>query len=120
MKKTLLSFFVCLTFCQLQAQVRKAPLPLEQKVEAKAEDHSLSVFPNPSNGILNISFEGFEGKKTDLQILNVIGNVVYRETVADPTIRYVKTIDLNRLAKGVYYVKLEANDYSQVRKVILR
>lgn len=122
MKQAVLIFFICLTFFELPAQVRTTPLPAAQKAEAtlKDEEHSLTVFPNPSNGIITVSLEGFEGKKTELRIMNVIGNVVYQEVVADPTERYMKTIDLNKLAKGLYYVKLETAAYSEVRKVILR
>ncbi|MBA9078282.1 MULTISPECIES: T9SS type A sorting domain-containing protein [Rufibacter] len=122
MKQTILLFFVCLTFYQLPAQVKTRPLPAEQKVEAKAEDdeRSLSVFPNPSNGIITVSLEGFENKKTELRIMNVIGNVVYQEVVQDPSERYTRTIDLNKLAKGLYYVKLETPTYSEVRKVVIR
>jgi len=119
MKITILLFFLSLTFFNVSAQVRAAqPLPAEAKTET--EDRSVSVYPNPSNGVITISLEGFEGKKTDMRIMNVIGNVVYREVLQDPTARYSKTIDLNSLAKGLYYVKLETATYSQVRKVILR
>jgi hypothetical protein len=123
MKHFILLVVVCLSFYQLPAQVRKtAPLPSDLKVEAKTEVEPLtvSVFPNPTNGVINISLEGFEGKKTDLRIMNVIGNIVYREVVSDPSNHFVKSVDLNKLAKGLYYVKLDAADYSEVRKVILR
>ena len=123
MKQFILLVIVCLSFYQLPAQVRKtAPLPADVKAEAKTETESLtvSVFPNPTNGVITISLEGFEGKKTDLRIMNVIGNIVYREVVHDPSNHFVKSVDLNKLAKGLYYVKLDAADYSEVRKVILR
>lgn len=119
MKKTILLLLISLSFYSLSAQVRtKAPLPAETKAET--EERSVSVFPNPSNGVITISLEGFEGKKTDMRIMNVIGNIVYREVLQDPAVRYTKTIDLNKLAKGLYYVKLETATYSEVRKVILR
>ncbi|QHL88566.1 T9SS type A sorting domain-containing protein [Nibribacter ruber] len=123
MKHLILLVIVCLSFYQLPAQVRKnTPLPADVKVEAKAEAEarSVNVFPNPTNGVINISLEGFEGKKTELRILNVIGNIVYREVVPDPSSHFVKSVDLDKLAKGLYYVKLDAEEYSEVRKVILR
>lgn len=119
MKKTILSLLITLSFYSLSAQVRtKAPLPAETKTEIG--ERSISVFPNPSNGVITISMEGFEGKKTELRIMNVIGNVVYREVLQDASQRYAKTIDLNKLAKGLYYVKLETATFSDVRKIILR
>ncbi|RNI30054.1 T9SS C-terminal target domain-containing protein [Rufibacter immobilis] len=122
MKHFLLLLMICFSFYELPAQVKNRPLPTEQKSEAKVdvEDQSMSVYPNPTNGVITISLEGFEGEKTDLRIMNVIGNVVYREVIQDPASRYMKTIDLNKLSKGLYYVKLETPTYSEVRKVILR
>ncbi|ALI98542.1 T9SS type A sorting domain-containing protein [Rufibacter tibetensis] len=122
MKHLILLLIICLTFFKVPAQVRTRALPTEQKNEAKVdvEDQSMSVYPNPSNGQITISLEGFEGKKTDLRIMNVIGNVVYREVIQDPNTHYLRTLDLNKLAKGLYYVKLETSSYSEVRKVILK
>ncbi|WP_181305205.1 T9SS type A sorting domain-containing protein [Rufibacter sp. XAAS-G3-1] len=122
MKHFILLFFICLSFYEVPAQVRTRPLPTEQTSEAKtgADNQSMSVYPNPTSGVITISLEGFEGKKTDLRIMNVIGNVVYREVIQDPAERYMKTLDLNKLSKGLYYVKLETPTYSEVRKVILR
>ncbi|RNI25980.1 T9SS type A sorting domain-containing protein [Rufibacter latericius] len=122
MKHLILFLVICFTFYDVPAQVRTRPLPTEQKSEAKVdvEEQSMSVYPNPTNGVITISLEGFEGKKTDLRIMNVIGNIVYREVIQDPDTHYMKTLDLNKLSKGLYYVKLEAPSYSEVRKVILR
>jgi hypothetical protein len=122
MKHFLLLFIICLSFYEVPAQVKTRPLPTEQSSEAKAGqyDQSMSVYPNPTNGPITISLEGFEGKKTDLRIMNVIGNVVYREVIQDPAERYVKNLNLSSLSKGLYYVKLETPSYSEVRKVILR
>ncbi|WP_192822112.1 T9SS type A sorting domain-containing protein [Rufibacter sp. LB8] len=116
MKHLILLLFVCLATTTLSAQVKSQGLP----AEPKAEEQAISVFPNPSSGIITISLEGFDGKKADLRIMNVIGNIVYREVLQDPNQRYVKTLDLNKLAKGLYYVKLETPTYSEVRKVIIR
>ncbi|WP_205500159.1 T9SS type A sorting domain-containing protein [Rufibacter psychrotolerans] len=122
MKHLILLFLTCLTCYELPAQVKPRALPTEQSQEAKAapDDQALSVFPNPSSGVITISLDGFEGKRTDLKILNVIGNVVYREVIQNPEPHYAKTLDLNRFAKGLYYVKLETPTYSEIRKVILR
>ncbi|MFD1754969.1 T9SS type A sorting domain-containing protein [Rufibacter sediminis] len=123
MKHFILLLIICFTFCyDASAQVRTRPMTAEQKNEAKEdiEDQSMSVYPNPTTGVITISLQGFEGKKTDLRIMNVIGNVVYREVIQDPDTHYLKTLDLNKLSKGLYYVKLEAPSYSEVRKVVLR
>lgn len=122
MKQTILLFLLCFTFSQVPAQVRAQGVPAERKSEAKADntDPTLLVFPNPSSGVVTISLAGYEGVKTDLLIMNVIGNIVYKEVVQDASPQFSKTLDLSKLSKGLYYVKIETPSYSEVRKVILR
>lgn len=78
------------------------------------------LYPNPGNGIVHLTLTGFKGKKTELRIMNVIGNVVYREILGDPEERFTKTIDLTKSANGLYYVKLQTEDFSQIRKIIIQ
>jgi hypothetical protein len=83
------------------------------------ETKQLVVYPNPSNGIVHITLAGFRGKRTELRIMNVIGNVVYREILNEADDRYTKIIDLTKNVSGLYYVKLEADDFSEIRKIII-
>lgn len=83
------------------------------------EAKRMVVYPNPSKGIVHLTLAGFKGEKTELRIMNVIGNVIYRETLTEPEDRFTKTIDLTKSANGLYYVKLESEDFSQIRKIIL-
>ncbi|WP_345073811.1 T9SS type A sorting domain-containing protein [Hymenobacter fastidiosus] len=83
-----------------------------------ADEKSFLVYPNPSNGIVHIAINGFEGRKMELRILNVIGTVIYRETITE--LNGPKTLDLSKFATGLYYVKLEADNASEMRKLVIR
>ncbi|MBC6991113.1 MULTISPECIES: T9SS type A sorting domain-containing protein [Hymenobacter] len=85
-----------------------------------AEDKAVVVYPNPSTGIVHIAINGFEGRKMELRILNVIGSVIYRETLTELNDRYTKTLDLSKFATGLYYVKLESENASEMRKLVIR
>lgn len=85
-----------------------------------ADDKALLVYPNPSTGIVHLTISGQEGKKVEVQVLNVIGSVVYRETLTELNDRYTKTLDLSRFANGLYYVKLEGEGTSQICKLVIR
>jgi hypothetical protein len=123
MKKTLLMFipfFSTLLFLNnvsLQAGVEQVTVRVEI---TETTEKDFDVFPNPSEGVFNLSLKGFENKKTELRITNVIGNLVHREILQEPDSRYVKTIDLTRFPKGVYYVKLQVDEYSEMRKIIIK
>jgi hypothetical protein len=85
-----------------------------------ADEKTLVVYPNPSTGIIHLTINNLEGKKVELSILNVIGSVMYRETVTELNDRYTKTLDLSKFANGLYYVKLESETTSQMCKLVIR
>lgn len=78
------------------------------------------LYPNPSTGVVHISVTGFEGRKTELRVLNVIGTVVYRETITELDNRFTRTVDLSRFASGLYYVKIDGDNTSVMRKLVIR
>lgn len=124
MKHILLVFF---TFFFLPAAFGQARVPEEvlqvsvgADATAEASDRNFDIYPNPSNGIIQLSLKGFSNKKTEIRVSNVIGNLVHKEVLQEPEKRYVKVLDLSNFAKGVYYVKLEADGFSEVRKVVIK
>ena len=84
------------------------------------DDRFMLVYPNPSTGIVHLTISNLEGKKVEISVLNVLGSVVYRETVSELNDRYTKTLDLSKFANGLYYVKLESEKASQMSKLVIR
>ena len=84
------------------------------------DDKTLLVYPNPSTGIVHLTINNLPGKKVELSVLNVIGSVLYRETVTELNDRYSRTLDLSKFANGLYYVRLEADNTSQMCKLVIR
>lgn len=84
------------------------------------EERTLVIYPNPSTGIVHLTISGLEGRRAEVSVLNVIGTVMYRETLTELNERSTKTLDLSKFANGLYYVKLEADNSSQLCKLIIR
>ena len=84
------------------------------------DDKTLLVYPNPSTGIVHLTINNLQGKKVELSVLNVIGSVMYHETLTEMNDRYTKMLDLSRFANGLYYVRLEADNTSQICKLVIR
>jgi len=89
-------------------------------VRPMLDDRTLVVYPNPSTGIVHLTINGLEGRKVEVSVLNVIGTIMYHETLTELNERYTKTLDLSRFANGLYYVKLEADNSSQLCKLVIR
>ena len=76
----------------------------------------IKVYPNPSNGELNISITNFTGKLS-IQLVDVNGRTVYQENVNNFNLQ--KTLQLQGLQSGMYILKLEADNVSHSKKIIL-
>ncbi|MCF8378340.1 MAG: T9SS type A sorting domain-containing protein [Bacteroidales bacterium] len=72
--------------------------------EDNSQDH-LSIYPNPSSGVVNVKHDGQIGDI--IQILNLTGQVVFTREINSPT----EKIDLSSLGSGVFFIKV--GDYIQ-------
>jgi len=84
------------------------------------EDNSYSafnVYPNPNNGILNISLTNSTDKQT-IEIKNIIGQTVYSQIAGNSS---TTTINLSDINKGIYTVSLiNENGTSSTKKIIIQ
>jgi hypothetical protein len=73
------------------------------------EKESLSIYPNPTEGLVNVVRN--ESSETELMVVNVNGQVVYKERATGQQMR----MDLSFLEKGVYFIRV---DHSTQRIII--
>jgi hypothetical protein len=66
---------------------------------------TLSVMPNPTNGIFEVRLNNSEMINGDLLVIDAQGRVVYSEKVQNNGL-YNTTIDITNFAKGLYSVQL--------------
>jgi hypothetical protein len=74
---------------------------------------NVTVFPNPTNGILNINRKGITGNKTIAEILNVMGQIVYTASLTEDAI----TINLSSQPAGLYFLRLKQGNSEKVLKI---
>jgi len=123
MKQFLLTILVSLSMLAVQAQEQQTGQAEKEKpLIATQNDKDFTIYPNPSNGVFTVSLANMTAKKADLRIMNVIGNEIYHETLTRDNALLTTTIDLSRYskAKGLYYVKLETDNFSVVRRVVVK
>ena len=78
-----------------------------------AEDlNNLSIYPNPSNGIINIELD--KNNEYQLTVNDVLGKIVSRETISSS-----KTLDVQHLQKGVYFINISNTEMTKTAKVII-
>lgn len=81
--------------------------------------NGLSIYPNPSKGLFNLSLNSNTNEAFRLTARDMSGKVVYEEMV---TLNGVtrKQIDLSGLAKGVYTLQVQSGEKSKVEKLIIK
>ncbi len=83
------------------------------------EESTLSIFPNPTQGIFTINYTTPEKTILQINISDSKGQRVFAETIYDFTGTYKKAVDLSKHAKGVYFIELTGNAKKEVKRVVV-
>jgi len=81
-----------------------------------AAENVFTIYPNPGNGLINISANNSGLAK--IMIYDLLGNVIYNEATELSTNK-AKTIHLNDLANGIYLVKIISNDKTYTQRIVI-
>lgn len=73
---------------------------------------NLSVYPNPAHDVLYVELSGKYSSKASIYITDVAGRVI--ETVDVSTDKF--SIDVSRLAKGVYFLKFMDGEHTKTTR----
>jgi len=74
----------------------------------------LKVYPNPASDVLNISVPGLNGNQSSIRVVDMKGTVMMEEKIT----RSLQQINISRLPKGVYMLKLMNGDKTTTSKFI--
>lgn len=77
---------------------------------------NVSLYPNPTAGILNVNLNNYKAEVIQMNILNSEGKIVKSDEILKATNQY----DLNGLPKGVYIVELWNGSNKSSSKIILK
>ncbi|MGZ4156978.1 MAG: T9SS type A sorting domain-containing protein, partial [Bacteroidia bacterium] len=80
----------------------------------------ISVYPNPTNGMVNISIRNADFSEMKISIIDIQGKMVYNSFESAITSGYKKEISLTGIAKGVYYIKFTTANDVKVHKLIVQ
>ncbi|MBC8486658.1 MAG: C10 family peptidase [Bacteroidetes bacterium] len=82
---------------------------------AETPDKRISIFPNPSDGLFNVSTEDMK-YPLDLYVYNNLGQIVYNGKINTVN----SQLDLSSFKKGIYYIKFFNKNINQIKKVIIK
>ena len=86
---------------------------LDAVEEVMGENEIISVFPNPSKGVVRVALKD-GGDRTDMTVYDNIGRII----VNTMSVNELESV-LNNLSSGVYTVKVNSEQGSQTVKVVI-
>jgi hypothetical protein len=126
MKQTILFllFWASVHFSFAQQTVVTVDLPNPCAPTVGVEDYEnplhLKLFPNPAEGIIQISAYHANGfKDTLIKIFDIKGALIYQLPVKNPQTYLDYNLDLSFLASGIYTLSLIAKDAIETEKLII-
>ena len=84
----------------------------------KLNVEDLSVYPNPSDGQMSLSFELLNKKRTTFRLIDAAGNILEERDLGKIEGRQQFELNLQDKAEGVYYVQIIQGDEALTKKVI--
>lgn len=77
------------------------------------------IYPNPTSGLITVTINGISGSM-DLQIIDIVGKLIYGEKLTLKNQAIIKNLDLSAYPKDIYLIKLSNKNTSKVEKLIIK
>ena len=74
----------------------------------------LKIYPNPSTSIINVNINGNFNNNINLEFLDIQGRVLQSKNVTNS----LTSLDISSLTNGVYFLKLNAGNRTQIERII--
>ena len=80
--------------------------PNSIRIEDSISISELSVYPNPTRDVFNVSFKSETKQFVELRVVNIVGEIIFTENLKDFKAEYTKSFNLSEYSKGVYFLEL--------------
>ena len=88
---------------------------------AKAENiFEANVYPNPTSGKFFVELFFSENKTCNLSLYDVSGKIIKKQNIITNEMRYVETISLNDIAKGIYWLRIDNSNSVITKRVVVQ
>ncbi len=86
----------------------------DEDIDVTSPAATLIAYPNPTSGKINLAFDAEHSSKCILRVIDMTGRILL--TSEEPAIEGVnlRELDLNNVAKGMYFISVERNDAARM------
>jgi hypothetical protein len=101
------------TFTVSQSNTLRMAMSMEEEL-------TLKIMPNPSEGLIKLNYSIPEAGKASIQIINMLGQPIWNESLQVESGEGEREIDLTNVANGYYFVTIQTDQGLQTEKLIIR
>ena len=105
----------CASFDEVRVEYDAICVSIDEDLK---ETVSITYFPNPTNGSLNLKLEGLQAQNVELIVYDMSGVKVFFTEIEINDLNQETTIDLSELETGNYIVRVHTNSSSVVHRII--
>ena len=80
------------------------------------DNDTISVYPNPSNGLFQIALQNMEIIDGELDVYNIFGQRIYLTA----NIQQQMQIDLSNFSKAIYFIKIHIGSKIYNKKIVIQ
>lgn len=77
----------------------------------------IMIFPNPTNEIATLAIKGLEKSNIDVKIVNLLGEIVYKESITVSSSLYYSHINISHLKSGIYSIVITGESLNSSKKI---
>lgn len=92
---------------------------INSKNNSTGDKTSFEVFPNPSDGRININLTGINQGSSTLSIVDIAGKKIYEENYYPTNSEFIQHIDLSDMLYGIYFVILRMEDKIYNQRIVI-
>jgi hypothetical protein len=96
-----------------------AQRPMAIENNASGSFSGLNLYPNPSQGIVNVSFNSEVANSATLKVSDLVGKIIVTQNIQVAEGANKFTIDLTPYSKGIYFMELNDESNRTVQRLIL-
>ena len=84
-----------------------------RRVHFKNDFSKIVIFPNPSNDKIRISLKSFTGKKGDIEIYNLLGQLQYNQQYLSIPL-FPVSVDVSKYVPGIYTISVKVENHKRI------
>lgn len=82
------------------------------------EKYSVEIFPNPTNGLLNLKLNAQFSSNLIISLNNMMGVELKSYHIFNTAFALDAQVDISEIPSGTYYLKIESDTEKIVKKII--